>query len=265
MQTSGERFCPTCGTRGMSAFCPNDGTEMKPVVLKGMPAAAPVAASLVAPPDTSPPPPHPPKPPRWNAPSEHGAMWREVPQPNAPPSPAPPTAPEAAQPIQPPRTRPKRTRVVMAVIAVAIVLVLAAIVVSSLSRPPPPSNTSPSNRTQGAVSAELAVSGCTALVGPVVNDTVHFCITRSSVPLNNVMGLNVTVSDSTEIASITRGTVCQDGIPVGTNDLCAVVLMFTEDTCGATISAQATVDGVNAQGQWVPSLLVASTTYVWSC
>ncbi len=34
MSDASERFCPKCGARGMSAFCPNDGTEMKPVVAK---------------------------------------------------------------------------------------------------------------------------------------------------------------------------------------------------------------------------------------
>ena len=29
-----ERFCPACGTRGVRAFCPDDGTEMKLVVTK---------------------------------------------------------------------------------------------------------------------------------------------------------------------------------------------------------------------------------------
>lgn len=39
-----ERFCPACGTRGVSAFCPNDGTEMKTVEHKvSGPLSAPIA------------------------------------------------------------------------------------------------------------------------------------------------------------------------------------------------------------------------------
>ncbi len=40
MLPTGQRFCPTCGARSASTFCPNDGTEMKPVTVKPVPDGA---------------------------------------------------------------------------------------------------------------------------------------------------------------------------------------------------------------------------------
>ena len=43
-----ERFCPSCGTRGVSAFCPNDGTEMK-LVQAGAAALHPLRPGKIQP------------------------------------------------------------------------------------------------------------------------------------------------------------------------------------------------------------------------
>jgi len=55
VRVSVEGFCPICGTRGTSAFCPNDGGEMKPLGPKAarLSSPSPVPAAT----DSTPPPP----------------------------------------------------------------------------------------------------------------------------------------------------------------------------------------------------------------
>ncbi len=108
---SGERFCPKCGARGTSAYCPDDGTEMKLVLVQ--------TATRAAGPTTSP---------GWNAPEGGAAAWREV-------------------PARAPKAKPWGLWVGAAVVVVIVVLIGAAIALNSLSPSQPTSGNPPSTPT----------------------------------------------------------------------------------------------------------------------
>ncbi len=114
-----ERFCPKCGARGRSAFCPEDGTEMRPLAAKAStPPPSPPAPAAPPPPAAAPAP-------GWNTASAGGAPWREV------------------QP--PPPTRGGTWGWIVAVVAIVVVVALigAAMALSSQNTAQPGTNPTP--------------------------------------------------------------------------------------------------------------------------
>jgi len=207
-----KRFCPQCGRRGVFAFCPDDGTETRPLVADG----ASVPPVPVAP--------------EFRAVPESG--W--IPSPHRVPM------------SQPPRRKGRA----LAVVAVAV-LALVPLLYWSLSGTQQPTTEPPPTSTQYGITASLEVS-----CGTPVTQTgeqgrnVAFCVTRSSVPLDRVGQLEIVMTDTSDVygGSQTRATICQDGIPIGTDSYCSLVYFYSCSGPEHTYEVQAKLYGANNQG-----------------
>ncbi len=132
-------------------------------------------------------------------------------------------------------------------------LVLALITVAAIAWP----RSSPAPAPQGPESAGVSASMEVACDFPVERNgnSISFCVERSSVPLQDVSRLEVSISDG--FTTISRETICPDGIPVGSDVYCAVVLFFTAD-CGDTLIAEAV-----AHNWDTASYVAGSRSYQW--
>jgi len=224
-----QRFCPTCGRRGISAFCSTDGTEMKSLVAGGAVFPAPATAST----------------------------------PNVGSTPTQVFLPPLAS--RSPSTRLRRTLLIAAAVTAVVV---AAVLYGSWSSSQQPTGQRPPDPTRYGITAELKVSCSTSITRTGDQGrNVAFCVSRSSVPLDRVDRLEIGMTDTSDLygGSQTRSTVCQDGIPVGVDSYCGLVFWYSCSGTPHTYDVQAKLYGANDQaGTWVDASYVALSASV-SC